>query len=266
LLASGGTGILLAIFSRLPGVHIGSIGLMAGVCSEAVFVIAVARPTVRRIRTAREAQPTDVLTMWDVTVYHLPLAATSLLTLLAQPVIGAGLARMPNAKENLAAWPVVWAILFIFRSPAFALPEAVIALVSQRRLKQAIKIFCGKIGLAASFAMALLALTPLSGAYLRWVAGLPEQLSLFVIPGLLLALPIPFINSIHSWMRGLLMARRMTTVIYWGMGLNLLLTALLMIAGVLVEGPGAATAVIALTAAFLAELYYLRRSGHAAFD
>jgi hypothetical protein len=266
LMASGGTGIMLAVFSRMPGVHIGSIGLMAGVCSEAVFVMVVARPTVRRIMTAHENQPSDTLTMWDVTVYHLPLAATSLLTLLAQPVIGAGLARMPNAKENLAAWPVVWAILFIFRSPAFALPEAVIALASQKRLREAIKYFCGKVGLGASLAMAFLALTPLSAAYLRSVAGLPDSLSRFVIPGLLLAVPIPFINSIHSWMRGLLMAGRMTTVIYWGMGLNLLLTAVLMMAGVLVEAPGAATAVIALTAAFLAELYYLRKSGHEAFD
>ena len=113
--------------------------------------------------------------------------------------------------------------------------------------------------------MALLAVTPLSTVYLRGIAGLPERLSSFVTPALLLAVPLPFINSIHSWLRGLLLNARMTTVIYWGMGLNLGLTTLLMIAGVLIQSPSAGTAVTALTAAFLAEVYYLRRAGGALF-
>ncbi len=260
LTSSAGGGILLAVFTNLPGVHIGSFGVMAGVISEAIFVICVARPAVRRLLTDESYATGEALTLWEVARYHLPLAATSLLTLLAQPVIGAGLARMPDPRENLAAWPVVWNLLFMFRSPAFALPEAVIALLSRRQPRDAVRLFCRRAGYASAAALALLAFTPLSGFYLRYLAGLPDDLARFVVPGLLLAVPIPFINAIHSWIRGLLMTARMTKAIYWGMGLNLVLTGAVMLVAVLLQGPGSASAVVALTIAFLAEIYYLRRA------
>jgi hypothetical protein len=126
LISSAGTGIGLALFARLPGVYMAAVALMAGVVIEAAFIGWVARPTVGHL-LAGGARARVALTFSEVVLYHAPLAATSLLTLLAQPLIGAGLARMPHPEETLAAWPVIWGILFLFRSPAFALPEAVIA-------------------------------------------------------------------------------------------------------------------------------------------
>ncbi len=264
LLGSAGTGILLALSTHLPGVYVGSIALMAGVSTEAAFVACAVRPTVKRVLANVSEQGTKILGMWDVLRYHAPLAATSLLTLLAQPLIGAGLARMPYPEENLAAWPVVWGIVFLFRSPSFALPEAVIALVTVRGFKGAVLTFCRRIGVASSAAMLLVVATPLSGLYIHYIADLPASLSRFVIPAVALALALPFINSIHSWLRGLLMAAHSTKIIYWGMGLNLAVTAIMVLAGALVHAPGAETAVIGLTAAFIAEVLYLRRAGRAA--
>jgi hypothetical protein len=261
LASSGGTGILLAIFSRLPGVFVGSIALMAGVMTEMLFIAWLIRPTVRQILQGQREQTEDVLSMRDVLRFHTPLAATSLLTLLAQPMIGAGLARMADPERNLAAWPVVYAILFLFRSPSFSLPEAVIALTGERRLRDPVKVFCRRIGLVSSAAMLLMVVTPLSDLYLRRVAGLTVPLTRFVIPGIALGLFLPGINAIHSWLRGQLMAARSTQVIYWGMGFNLGATAIILVAGVLFEAPGAATAVIALTGAHIVEIYYLRRAG-----
>jgi progressive ankylosis protein len=260
LLGSGGTGILLAILSGLPGVYVGSIALMAGVLTEAGFVAWAVRPTVRRLLADKE-EGKSTYTLLDVLRYHAPLAATSLLTLLAQPLIGAGLARMPNPEENLAAWPVVWGIVFLFRSPTFALPEAVIALVSERRLKGTVRTFCRRIGIACSLAMLLVVATPLSRLYVIYVAGLPPNLSRFVMPAVMFALPLPFVNSIHSWLRGLLMAAHATKVIYWGMGLNLAATATFILLGALLKAPGAQAAVVAFTAAFILEILFLHKAG-----
>jgi len=77
---------------------------------------------------------------------------------------------------------------------------------------------------------------------------------------MVLGLALPFINSIHSWLRGLLVAAHSTKSVYWGMGLNLTVTSLLVIAGVLLHTPGTGTAVIALSAAFTTEIFYLRRT------
>ena len=128
---------------------------------------------------------------------------------------------MPHPEENLAAWPVVWGILFIFRSPAFALPETVIALIGEHRLKGAVRIFSLRIGAACTAAMVLVVATPLIDLYISHVAGLPANLSRYVFPATVLGVGLPFINSIHSWLRGLLLAAHSTNTIYWGMGLNL---------------------------------------------
>ena len=260
LASSGGTGIALALFTRLPGVHVGSYGLMAGVLMEAVFISWVVRPVVRRIGTGVEPSGVEALTVRDVLRFHAPLAATSLLTLFAQPIIGAALARMPNPEETLAAWPVIWGILALFRSPAYALPEAVIALAGERRLKGAIWLFCRRTGIASSAAMLLLVVTPLSDLYLRTVAGLPAHLSRYVLPGLVFGLALPFINSVHSWLRGLLVAAHATRSVYWGMGLNLALTSSAVIGGVFFQTPGITTAMIGLTAAYMMEVYYLHKA------
>ncbi len=259
LTSSGGTGIVLALLTSMPGVYIASTALMAGVTSEMLFILFAVRPTVRRILKSNADEPSDRISLWDVTRYHAPLAATSLLTLLAQPVISAGLARMHHAEENLAAWPVIWGILFLFRSPAFALPEAVIALLGTDQPKKSLRRFCGRVGFASSAAMLIFSVTPLLNAYLKFAAGLPDHLARFVVPGLLLTIPLPCINSLHSWFRGQLMAVRLTRVIYWGMGLNLGVIAVLIAGGALLHGHGAGTAAVALLASFLVEIQYLRR-------
>ena len=260
LVSSGGTGILLAVFTPLPGVQVGSIALMAGVSTEALFAALAVRPTVKRVLSDRREMEAEAFSMGDIARYHAPLAATSLLSLLAQPLIGAGLARMPHPEENLAAWPVVWGILFIFRSPAFALPETVIALTHERRLQGAVRLFSLRIGVACTAAMVFVVATPLIALYISYVAGLPANLSRFVLPATVLSVGLPFITSIHSWLRGLLLASHSTNAIYWGMGLNLAITAIIVIGGILAHTPGAETAVIALTAALVVEIWYLRKA------
>jgi hypothetical protein len=266
LISSAGTGIALAVFTSLPGVYIASTGLMAGVIVEVLFVAYVVRPTVDALMSKEDGHPRNALSFWYVVRYHTPLAATSLLTLLAQPLIGAGLARMPFPEENLAAWPVAWGILFLFRSTAFALPEAVIALLSERRLHGPVRAFCWKVGAFSSAALALVALTPLLDLYLRYVAGLPERLSRFVVPGIFIGVIIPFVNSVHSWFRGLLMAVRSTNEIYWGMGLNLIVTALLIVACVLLRAPGVEAGMLALTLSLIVEIFYLRNKARPHFE
>lgn len=265
LLSSAGTGILLAVSTRLPGVYVGSIALMAGVLTEAAFVAWAVRGTVRQLLGAVEDRDARILSMRDVVRYHAPLAATSLLTLLAQPLIGAGLARMPNPEENLAAWPVVWGISWIFRSPTIALPEAVIALGAERRLREAVRKFCRSVGIACSSMMLLFVLTPLSSLYIRHLAGLPPRLARFVLPAVAICAAFPALTACHSWLRGLLMAAHATKIIYWGMGLNLAVTAVLILVGGLMRTPGTVSAVIALMVALMAEILFLRKARRTAW-
>src|SRR5262249_43296010 len=154
------------------------------------------RATVARILLQSGDAVGETLSIRDVARYHAPLAGTSLLTLLLQPLIGAGLARMRFPEQNLAAWPVVWGVLFIFRSPAFALPEAIITLISDRRLLDPMRKFCWRVGIASATALLIFTASPLLILYLRYLAGLPDSLSNFVVPGLVLGIFIPLVNAI----------------------------------------------------------------------
>ena len=263
LSVTAGSAVGLAMLTELPGVAIASVGLMSGVVVEALLVGRAVRPTLRRllVETA-EADKTPLpssssLSMRDVVRYHTPLAATSFLTLMVGPLIGATLAQMPDPNKNLAAWPVVWWLLFVFRSPGFSLPEAVITLTRRRELFEPVRRFCRNVGIASSLALALLVATPLLDFYLDLVAGIPELASL-VLPGLVVAIAFPFLNAWHSWFRGLLMAASDTRTIYRGICYNLLVTVVVLIVGVLAQTRGVVVAVVALMAATFLEVLYLR--------
>ena len=113
LLSSGGVAAALALWRKLPGVSVGSCALMAGVLCEAIVVTWLVRPTLVRHLSATPilALPSlttrttnRALTTRHVLNFHAPLAATSLLALLSQPLISAGLARMASPELSLAAF------------------------------------------------------------------------------------------------------------------------------------------------------------------
>ncbi|MEM8932825.1 MAG: hypothetical protein AAGE94_16695, partial [Acidobacteriota bacterium] len=127
LIATTGTGVSLAVFGELPGIHVAAWALLAGVWVEAAYVTWVARPVIA-------ALPEDVgraLDYRQLFIFHLPLATTAMLTLMTQPMVTFTLARLENPEENLAAWPLVFYGLLVLRAASLALPEVVIALADE---------------------------------------------------------------------------------------------------------------------------------------
>jgi hypothetical protein len=284
LLSSGGTAALLALWGALPGVWVGSCALMAGVLAEAVFVTWLVRPTLaRHLSTSPCCGPPAVaplpwppcrgpagpgappsphtrpLTTRRVLGFHTPLAATSLLTLLSQPLISAGLARAAFPEQSLAAWPVASSVVFLARSFGMALQEVVIALTDGPETSGPVRRFSLNIATGAVLVLALIAFTPLADFYLLEVAGVSPELAGFVVPGLRAALLIPGLTALQSWLRALLMKGEATSSIYQAMGLNLTVTAGTLALGVALGAPGVQVAAVALTLAMLVELAFLRR-------
>ena len=242
---------------KWPGVWSGAIGLMGGVLAEAIFIhwatIDVKARYYPPLVTADEAP----LTYQEVVKFHTPLAATSLLSLLAQPLIGMGLARMVFPEESLALWPVIFNLTFVFRSAAFALPEVVIALSKEADAFKPIRNFCLGVGLATTLVMLLALVTPISQIYLTGVIGLSPELAQMAIPGLIITLTLPFLTAAQSWLRGLFMKVKSTRYVYQGMGINLIITGGVVFAGVRWQTPGLQTAALALGVAALFEILFL---------
>ena len=258
LLASGGTAIGLALWSGWPGVIIGASALMAGVISEATYATLAVRPLLRdQLHPEKPSAPGEPLTYSELFWFHLPLAGTAILALLAQPLVAFALARLDNPTRSLAAWPLVFQILLITRAAALALPETVIALTKGQHTYGPIRRFSLTLTGASLLGMALFVLSPLLPFYLFTVQDAEPAIASLARYGATLFLIYPALFVLLSWLRGLLISAHATTAVNVGMAINLLVTTLILVAGVALELHGITVAAVALNVAQLAELAYL---------
>lgn len=259
LSATGITVISLAILSGWPGVVIGSVGLMAGVIAEATF----ASIAVRSILGNELAEGTPVrrdqpLTYNELFWFHLPLAGTSLLALLVQPLVAFSLARSTNPTISLAAWPVVFQFTLVARSAAFALPEVVIALYKGKLTFRPLRRFSLTLVVISTVLIVMVVFTPLLSLYLLQIQDLTLPVATTARAGLVLFIPFPALATLIAWLRGLFINRGATRVVNLGMAANLIVTALILLLGILNNWPGISTAAIALCVAAGIEFLLLR--------
>ncbi|HJW82718.1 MAG TPA: hypothetical protein VJ754_00290 [Anaerolineae bacterium] len=255
LATSGGSAIALALWSGWPGVTIGATALVAGVVAEAIYATIAARPVIRQEfgpgSLRGEEKP---LTYRDLFWFHLPLAGTSLLILLVQPMVAFSLARLDHPTQSLAAWPLVFQLMLISRSAAFALPEVVIALTRGPATLQPMRRFAFNLVIVNTLIVALLIFTPLIQVYLFGIQDTTPEVGRVAQQGLVLFVLWPALTVITTWLRGLLISTRATTAVNAAMGINLLVTATLLFLGVSLRLDSIFAAALALNGASLAEI------------
>ncbi len=251
------TAAILINWVNWSGVIIGACIWMAGVLSEMVYSHFSSQAIIKDQLSGPDNPDQPPLTYQAVVHYHTPLAATALLALLAQPMIGASLSRMPNPEQNLAAWPIIFSIWLFFRSFGMALPETIVALFNASDTLTQLRRFCSWVAVGSSLGLAITVFSPLVSLYLLYIMAVTPQLTQFIIPGVMAGLLLPALAAIQSWFRGVLMVAKVTGDIYWGMGINLIITGLVLMLGVLNQMPGTPSAAIALSVGTAGEGLYL---------
>ncbi len=99
-------------YGKFPGIVVASSAVATGVVAEAIFIGIVVRPVIKNnLLPAPPVEP--ALTLRSFLDFYIPLAMTSLLTLLANPIGSAALSRMPLALSSLAVWPVITGLIFM---------------------------------------------------------------------------------------------------------------------------------------------------------
>ncbi len=256
-------GLALLWWNRLPGAIVGALMVMTGVFVEAVVTTLFVYPVLReRVLTVHEESPT--LTLRAIWRFHLPLALTTLLTLLVHPITASALARMPEPEVTLASWTVVFGSLLIVRSWGMALQEATVAALQQGVSMETLRRFTLWVALGTSGFLAAVVFTPLLALFTDRVLALAPELKP-VRYGILLCLLLPAFTAIGSTLRGVLILRKQTSVVYRGMALNLLVNTGLLFAGAWLAGDwsqhgayvGLTVGTLAFQVAALAEIAYL---------
>ena len=245
LLGSGGTAVVLALRGEVSGVLVGTIALIVGVVAEALFASWAVRPILEEELAVGLATETP-LSYRQLASFHLPLASTSVMTLLMQPLVTACLARLDRPIETLAAWPMIFQFMLLARAVAFALPEVVIALSRREGAEPALRRFSWTMTWMSLGTMLLFGATPVARIYLVDIQSATAGVVEVAVLGFLLLIPLPPLSTLTSWYRGLLIHRQQTRSVNRAMMVRLAVTAVVLLVGLWARMPGIATAAAAI--------------------
>ncbi len=242
---------------RFSGVVVGASALVAGVFAESLFVHYLARPLMKYIKADTTNNEFPPLTYNAIIKFHFPLSVSNMLWLIARPIAFWGLAKSTNPVLTLAAWEAASQLLFLFRSPGMALPEAVIALQKNLQTQNVLMRFCFKTGLVTSSVLLLLMLTPVSSWIYNDLLQVPRDVASLAIIGLIAAAFIPFLGALQSFFKGQLSAARQTNALMMSMFVYLAVTIALVLGLVFSKQVNIVTMTLAITLALLTELLVL---------
>lgn len=259
LITVTGTALLFYFATDWPGVVVAATALVISVGVEAAFIHAVSAPIVRRSYPVSDEPPADI--PWRrLANFHLPLTTSTILMLSGNPIIAKALAGTSEPIANMASWQVAAALVFLFRTAAFALPEVVITLHKGPKSEQSLKDFCILVGLFCAVCLAFFAFTGLDKIYFTNVIGAePSEVQMAHI-AVLWCLAMPFINAMMSFVRGMLTAYHLTMARLQAVTSSLIVFVLTLWLGVRLGWPGVALPAIALTVSNAAELVFLAYS------
>lgn len=250
------------LIGSIPGIVVATSAVSMGVMSEALFVGLRVRPVLRTLqRIAPDGEP---LTLWSFLHFYVPLAMTSFLMLLVQPIGGAAISRMPSALESLAVWPVVSGLLFLLRSVGIAYNEVVVALLGEPQAEESLRRFAKILSLALTTILLLITATPLAGLWFRGLSGLPLPLANLAQTSLWFALLLPAFSVWQSWYQGALVYFRTTRGVTEAMVIALITSSTILWAGVVWgQVAGLYIAQAAFTLGGLAQMLWLWRRSRA---
>jgi len=241
----------------LPGIVVAPAAVIIGVLSEAIYIGLRVRPVLRdELRPASTVMP--ALNFPEFIGFYIPLALTSFLQLLFQPIGSAAMSRMPLPIESLAVWPVLSGLSFMLRSAGVAYNEVVVALLDEPGSTPALRRFAGLLSLGLTALQALIGLTPLALWWFAGVSGLRPDLAQMARLSFLLSLPLPAFSVLQSWYQGILVHSRNTRGIPESMALSVISIGAVMAVGVIVgQVTGLYIAVVGLAAGFAVQTAWL---------
>ena len=233
LATMAGTGLALFLSGRVHGAVVGAGALSAGVVVEAAASWAWARGERKRLERTPPASPADVPTFRDIQRFYWPLAVTPVMNMASQPLVTFFVGRGQLPVESLAVLPVVNSFGFLFRCPAMAFQEVVIALGrGGEAALGSLRRFAFRLGALSSAAMALVVLTPAAGLWFAGVTGLDAALVPLARRSAAVLVLMPAFATVVVWMHARLVMLRTTRLVTLGTFVELAVLAAALLAGV----------------------------------
>jgi len=244
------------LIKTIPGAALAGMAQGLGVSFEAIY----AGLRIRGIRSEIREAPTSPkpLTLRRFASFYLPLALTSSLWLLWQPLISGTVSRMPQPIESLAVWSVVTGLLFMFRSPGIAYNEAVVALLEEPGSFPVLRKFAWLASIITLGLSLAVVLTPLSRLWFTYVANLKPDRIPVALNALAIGVPLTVVSIYISFYQGIIVNKEKTGPVAESVVLFLITLSAILLFGVLTEAfTGVYIASAAFSAAHLVQALWL---------
>lgn len=199
------------IFS-VQGAMAGAAALSLGVIAEAAASKIMARASVKSLLLINTSETYRKPPSYRfIANFYYPLALTSILALGIRPLVTFFLGKSRMALESLAVLPVIYSLVFIFRSMGLSFQEVGIALLGENNEGyKPLKNFSVFLGLSVTAGLSLFTFTPLSSFWFHQVSGLSLELTRFsVFPAQIMTL-LPGLTVLLSFQRSLLVNNQKT--------------------------------------------------------
>lgn len=238
------------------GAEIGAVALSLGVIASALTAYAFYRP-VRRLMVPN-LPGWEALSRRKLLSFYVPLALTTMITMVGHPLVAIGLARAAEPLASLAVWPVIMGLVFIGRSLGLSFQEAVVALLEDAASYHRLKAFALRLSLSLTVLMAVFCFSPAARFWFARVSGLSPRLAAFALTIVRIMVFLPGLEAILSFLRGVQVHLNRTRMITRSVVLNVGVLSGVLFAGIaLLPLSGAAVAALALTAALATDCLYL---------
>jgi hypothetical protein len=220
------------------------------------------RGIVRRILATPKAEAEEEgepLTYRQITHFYIPLALTSTISLAVHPMVTFFLGQGRLPLESLSTYPVITALVFLFRSIGLSYQEVAIALWGEKgRNYPKLRNFATGVGVVVTAAMCIIAFTPANTIWFHTISGLSKELSEFSKLPVRILSPIPALSVLLSFQRAILVNTRLTKPITWTSVVEVFGIAVFLFLGIKVlDMVGVVAAAVALVLGRLAGILYL---------
>ncbi len=145
-----------------------------------------------------------------------PLAATWLMMSVEGPFLAAVIARLGEAKFNLAAYGVAFSFAMLIESPIIMMMSAAVALVTDRQAFLALRRFSYALNGLITLAMAVLLVPPVFRFVTESLIGLPGEVASLTHGAVLILLPWPAAIGYRRFYQGVLVRAKLTRRVAYG--------------------------------------------------
>ncbi|MCU0409395.1 MAG: MATE family efflux transporter [Bacteroidales bacterium] len=161
-------------------------------------------------------QQSDNLTTRKIFIFWFPLALTWLMMALEQPILIAFIARLSDAKFNLAAFGIAGSFAMIIESPVIMLLSASTAMVTGRHSYRKLKRFTDIINAAVTLVHLLVLIPPVFDFIIIDLMAVPPEVADLAYTALLIFLPWSASIGYRRFYQGMLIRNGHTRMVTFG--------------------------------------------------